>query len=153
MTELLHFEIEINESTQKVWDTMLTLETYKKWTSAFDPSSYYEGTWEKWSEIHFLWSDWNGMLSKIAECTLYKFISIKHLWMLVNGVADTTSDNVLSWIPSYENYTFTDKGSKTLLEVDLELPSTPEGKEMKEMFEWMWPNALAKLKELCEWNN
>jgi hypothetical protein len=46
--------------------------------------------------------------------------------MLINGVADTTSDNVLSWVPSYENYTFTAKGSKTFLEVDLDLPSTPE---------------------------
>ncbi|MDD2871049.1 MAG: SRPBCC domain-containing protein [Candidatus Gracilibacteria bacterium] len=152
MKEQLHFEIEIDESTQKVWDTMLTLETYKIWTSIFDPSSYYEGNWEKGSEIHFLGSDGNGMLSKIAENTLYKFISIKHLGMLVNGVVDTTSDNVLSWIPSYENYTFTEKGSKTLLEVDLELPSTPEGKEMKDMFEGMWPNALLKLKELCEGN-
>jgi hypothetical protein len=33
----------------------------------------------------------------------------------------------------------------------LDLPSTPEWKEMKEMFEWMWPNALLKLKEICEW--
>jgi uncharacterized protein YndB with AHSA1/START domain len=47
MKETLHFEIEIYAPVKKVWDIMLTPETYKKWTSAFDPSSYYEGSWNK----------------------------------------------------------------------------------------------------------
>ncbi len=49
------------------------------------------------------------------------------------------------WAPSFENYTFIAKDSKTELQVDLDIAD-----EWKDMFEDMWPKALEKLKELCE---
>jgi len=150
MKETMHFEIEIDAPVQKVWDTMLTLETYREWTSAFEPTSYYDGSWDKGSRIKFLGSDKSGMVSEIAENIPYKFISIKHLGEIQNGIEDTTSEKVRSWNPAYENYTFTDKGTKTYLEINMEMPSTPETKAMKVMFEGMWPKALLKLKEICE---
>jgi uncharacterized protein YndB with AHSA1/START domain len=150
MKEAMHFEIVINAPVQKVWDTMLTQETYKKWTAAFEPTSHYEGSWDKGSKIKFLGSGGSGMTSEIVENIPYKLISIKHLGEIRNGVEDTTSDAVKKWNPAYENYTFTEKGTGTHLAVDMEMPGTPEAKAMKEMFEGMWPNALAKLKEICE---
>jgi uncharacterized protein YndB with AHSA1/START domain len=150
MKETLHFETVINAPVQKVWDTMLQLETYKQWTAAFDPSSSYEGSWEKGSEIRFVSASGDGMLSEIAENIPQKFISIKHRGVIKNGVADTTSDEVAIWGSAFENYTFTEQGDQTTLQVDIEMESSPEAKEMKEMFAGMWPNALAKLKEMCE---
>ena len=151
MKEKMHFEIEIYAPVQKVWDTMLEKESYKEWTTAFDPTSSYEGSWEKGSKMKFV-STTNGysMISEIAENIPYKFISIKHLGEIKGGVEDTTSDKVKTWTPAYENYTFADKGMGTLLAVDMESPSTPESKAMKEMFEDMWPKALLRLKEICE---
>jgi hypothetical protein len=67
-----------------------------------------------------------------------------------NGVEDTTSPQVKTWLPAFENYTFTEKGAETHLDVDMEMPSTSEAKAMIEMFKEMWPRALVKLKELCE---
>ncbi len=150
MKETMHFEIDIHAPVQKVWDTMLAEESYKEWTSAFEPTSYYEGSWDKGSKMKFLGSGGSGMVSEIAENIPYAFVSIKHLGEIKNGVEDTTSEQVMKWLPAYENYTFTDKGTETLLAVDMEMQSTPESKAMKEMFEGMWPKALLKLKEICE---
>ncbi len=150
MKEKMHFEIVIHAPVRKVWETMLTQETYKEWTSVFEPTSHYEGSWNKGSKIKFLAADGSGMLSEIAENILYEFVSIKHLGEIKNGVEDTTSEAVKRWLPAFENYSFTEKGAETLLVVDMEMPQTAEAKAMKEMFEGMWPNALLKLKEICE---
>lgn len=150
MKETMHFEIGIHAPVQKVWDTMLAEESYKEWTSAFEPTSYYEGSWDKGSKMKFLGSGGSGMVSEIAENIPYAFVSIKHLGEIKNGVEDTTSEQVMKWLPAYENYTFTDKGTETLLAVDMDMQSTLESKAMKEMFEGMWPKALLKLKEICE---
>ena len=150
MKETMHFEIDIHAPVQKVWDTMLAEESYKEWTSAFEPTSYYEGSWDKGSKMKFLGSGGSGMVSEIAENIPYAFVSIKHLGEIKNGVEDTTSEQVMKWLPAYENYTFTDKGTETLLAVDMDMQSTLESKAMKEMFEGMWPKALLKLKEICE---
>ena len=150
MKETMHFEIVIKTPVQKVWNTMLGLETYKEWTSVFEPTSYYEGSWDKGSKIKFLGSGGSGMVSEIAENIPYEFVSIKHLGEMKNGVEDTTSEAVKKWLPAFENYTFTDKGTETLLAIDMEMESSPESQAMKEMFEGMWPKALLKLKEICE---
>jgi hypothetical protein len=70
----LQFKKEINVSAQKVYEAMLGLNdksTYQYWTSAFNPTSTYEGSWEKGSKIHFVGTDENGkkggMVSEIAE--------------------------------------------------------------------------------------
>ena len=151
MKETMHFEIEIIAPVKKVWDTMLEQETYREWTSAFEPTSCYEGFWDKGNKMLFLSStSGSGMVAEIAENILHKFVSIKHLGQIKNGIEDTTSEEIKKWAPAFENYTFTDKGAKTLLAVDMEMASSPEAKAMKEMFEGMWPKALLKLKEICE---
>jgi len=150
MKETMHFEITINAPVKKVWDMMLAQETYRQWTAAFDPTSYYEGSWEKGSKMKFLGAGGSGMISQIVENIPYKFISTEHLGEIKDGVEDTTSEAVRKWLPAFENYTFTDNGDSTLLQIDMEMGSSEESKQMKEMFEGMWPKALLILKEICE---
>lgn len=155
MKETMHFEIEIHAPIKKVWDAMLEDATYREWSESFHVGSYYKGDWSEGSKMLFLGPDETGekeggMVSRIKENRKYEFISIEHLGMVVDGVEDTTSEQVTKWLPSYENYTFTDKGTETQLEIDMEMKSTEESKMMKEMFEGMWPKALLKLKEICE---
>ena len=150
MKEKLHFEITINAPVTKVWDMMLAQETYRQWTAAFEPTSYYEGSWEKGSKMKFLGASGSGMISQIVENIPYKFISTEHLGEIKDGVEDTTSEAVKKWLPAFENYTFTDNGDSTLLQIDMEMGSSEESKQMKEMFEGMWPKALLILKEVCE---
>jgi hypothetical protein len=48
--EKKHYKIEINAPVEKVVDVMLGLSdkgTYEQWTALFNPTSTYEGSWEK----------------------------------------------------------------------------------------------------------
>lgn len=155
MKETMHFEIVIQAPVQKVWDAMLGDATYREWTESFHAGSYYKGDWSEGSKMLFLGPDETtkkegGMVSRIKENRKYEFISIEHLGVVMDGVEDTTSEQVMTWLPAFENYTFTDKGGDTHLAIDMEMPATAEAKMMKEMFEGMWPKALLKLKEICE---
>ncbi|MCU0343301.1 MAG: SRPBCC domain-containing protein [Ignavibacterium sp.] len=147
--EKLQFKIDINASNEKVWNTMLEDKTYRIWTEEFSPGSHYVGNWDEGSKILFLGPSNDGklagMVSRIKENKLHKYISIEHLGEVYDGVEDTTSDRVKIWAGALENYTFINNDGKTKLIVDMDI-----NKEFKEMFEGMWPKALQKLKELCE---
>ena len=146
----IHFSIVINAPKKKVWHTMLEDKTYREWTAAFNPGSYYKGDWNKGSKILFLGPDpqtgeESGMVSRIAENKPYEFISVEHLGIVHNGVEDTTSEDAKKWAPAFENYTFKKKDGTTEVLVDIDI----DEKEA-EMFNKMWPDALRKLKELAE---
>jgi len=144
----LHFKIEINAPKEKVWHTMLDDKTYRIWTEAFMPGSYYKGDWNKGSKILFLApgeKGEGGMVSKIKDNQKYKYISIEHLGVVNDGNEDTTSDEVKQWAGALENYTFKEKNGATEVLVDMDIND-----EFKEMFDGMWPKALQKLKEITE---
>lgn len=147
--EKLKFSTVINAPIKKVWDTMLEDKTYRIWTEEFAQGSHYVGSWNQGSKILFLGPSEDGklagMVSRIKENQLHKYISIEHLGEVYDGVEDTTSDRVKDWAGALENYTFIDKDGKTELVVDMNI-----NEEFKEMFEGVWPKALQKLKELCE---
>lgn len=141
----INFSISINAPVEKVYKTMLEQDTYREWTTAFEPTSRYEGDWTPGSKIKFLSGTGAGMYSEIAENKPNEFVSIRHLGMIADGVIDTESDAVKAWAPCFENYTFIEKGNETEVKVDLGIPE-----EWVTMFEEMWPKALLKLKEVCE---
>lgn len=147
--QTIKFSIPINAPRQKVWNTMLEDKTYRLWTKAFYPGSYYEGSWEKGMEIRFLARSENGtlggMYSRIKDAVLHQFISIEHLGMVVNGEVDTTSEQVKKWAPSFENYTFTEDRKMTTVTIEMQVED-----EYKDMFDDMWPLALKELKALSE---
>lgn len=139
----------INAPKEKVWDTMLSKDTYEQWTAAFDPSSRYEGSWEEGSEIRFLGTSEDGstmgMVSRIAKNVPHEYLSIEHIGIIKNGVVDTESDEAKSWAPAYENYTLIEKDGGTEVKIDQDVEE-----QYMEMFEEMWPKALETLKELAE---
>lgn len=145
----IHFSIQINAPREKVWHTMLDDATYREWTKAFNPGSYYEGNWETGSEIKFLGpgegGEVGGMYSRIKENRMYEFVSIEHIGMIQNGVIDTTSEMVKKWTPAFENYTLTEVDGGTKLDIDVDI-----AEEYKIEFEKMWPVALGILKEIAE---
>ncbi|MEE3244859.1 MAG: SRPBCC domain-containing protein, partial [Bacteroidota bacterium] len=59
----IQYKKEIQAPATKVYRTMLGLDnikTYENWTAAFDPSSTYEGSWDKGSKIYFVGTDQEG---------------------------------------------------------------------------------------------
>ncbi len=146
----LHFSIVINAPAAKVWSTMLDDKTYRLWTEAFSPGSYYKGDWNKGSKILFLGpgeQGESGMVSRIKENRKHEYISIEHLGMIQNGKEDTSSEETKAWAGALENYTFKEKNGATELLIDL---TGNFADEFAKMFEDMWPNALKKLKEIAE---
>lgn len=146
----LHFSIIINSPVEKVWNTMLDAETYKMWTMAFNPGSYYVGDWSEGSKILFLGPDpetgkEGGMVSRIKENRKHEYVSIEHVGVVQDGVEDTESEIAKKWTPAHENYTFTKKDEGTELSIDVDVAD-----EYKEIFEGMWSKALEVLKELAE---
>ena len=148
----LNLEIHINASQEKVWDTITDDKKYREWTSVFQPTSYFEGGWNTGDKINFVGVDEKGekggMVSEIAESRKPKYISIRHLGYMQNGVEDTTSDAVKKGAPTYEIYTIEKdgEGSKFILMQDIE-------DQYEEMFGEMWPKAIEKIKEISEREN
>jgi len=148
----VHYSVVIDAPKEKVWHAMLDDRTYREWTKAFNPTSYYKGDWKKGSKILFLGSnpetgEEGGMVSRIADHKPYEFISIEHLGIFNNGVEDTTSDEARKWAPAYENYSFKEKNGATevLVQVDID-------ESEADAFNEMWQEALQKLKEIAETN-
>jgi hypothetical protein len=145
-----HFSIQIDAPVDEVWKTMLEEATYREWTSAFSPGSYYQGNWDKGSEIRFLGPDpdgggESGMMARIKENRLHEHISIEHYGVIHNGVVDTESEEAKKWAPAYENYTFIPRNGSTEVVIDVDTAD-----EFAAEFEAMWHEALKKLKELAE---
>lgn len=148
----LQFSIEINAPASIVYNKMLGLndiKTYQLWTSEFNPTSTYEGGWQKGSEIHFIGTEQNGkkggMVSRIAENIPSKFVSIQHIGILDGERVIKEGKDVEAWSGAFENYYFEDLGGKTLLKIEMD-----SNDEFKDYFTSTWPKALAKLKEICE---
>lgn len=143
-------KIIISASKEAIWNTITDRNKYQLWTEAFTKGSYFEGGWNKGESIRFLGANkdggLDGMISEIAENDLNKFISIRHLGYIYNGVEDTTSDSIKSWAPSYENYTIREIDAKTC-EFTLEMDATDD---FYTMFLELWPKALLKIKEISE---
>jgi hypothetical protein len=148
----LQFNIEIKAAPQKVYETMLGLKdksTYENWTSAFNPTSTFEGNWDKDSKIYFVGLDENGkkggMVSKIEDHQPAKFVSILHYGFLDGENEITTGELVEKWAGGHENYSFHQNNNSTILTVEIDVIE-----EYLDYFNNTYPNALNKLKEICE---
>jgi len=148
----LQFKITINAPAEKVYTTMLGLDnksTYEQWTALFNPTSSYEGNWNKGEKMLFVGVDENGqkggMVSRIEEHIPMQFVSIQHKGLLVGGEEITEGPEVEKWANGLENYSFEETNGITNVTVDLD--STDE---FVDYMNENYPKALNKLKEICE---
>ena len=148
-TERVHFEILINANVERVYHTMIDEKGFSEWTAAFNPTSQFKGSWEKGSKILFFGEapdgSQGGMVSRIRENIPYRFIGIEHLGIIENGKEVLCGPEADIWAGAVENYTFVQQEERTLLLVD-----TDTTEQFKNYFESTWPNALQKLKQMCE---
>lgn len=148
----LQYTVNIHAPAARVYDVMLGIgskSTYEQWTALFNPTSSYEGSWDKGSKILFIGVDEKGekggMVSRIAENMPNRFVSIQHYGLVQGGKEITEGIEVDKWANGFENYTFTESNGTTAVTVDLD---TTE--EFLEYMNEKYPKALEKLKELCE---
>lgn len=148
----LQFKTEIIASAKKVYNTMLgidNIETYEQWTAEFNPTSTYEGNWDKGSKIYFVGTDENGkrggMVSEIANNVPYKFVSIRHYGILDGKNEITEGPDVEKWAGGLENYSFEEHNGVTTVTIESDVDE-----EYLDYFNTTWSKALNKLKELSE---
>ena len=148
----VQFKVSINAPANKIYDFMLGIKsksTYEQWTSLFNPTSTYEGNWNKGNKILFIGVDENGekggMVSRIAENIPNRFVSIQHYGFLKADKEITEGAEVEKWANGFENYTFEENNGTTTVTVDLD---TTE--DFLDYMNNTYPKALDKLKELCE---
>jgi|694.fasta_scaffold40230_7 hypothetical protein len=86
------------------------------------------------------------MFSVIDRSEQYKFVSIKHLGMIKNGIKDFTSELAKKWSPAFENYSLVEKEPELIeFVVDMDIED-----EYKADFEDLWSKALVRIKEISE---
>ena len=148
----VQFKTEINAPITKVYITMLGLDnkaTYEAWTDEFNPTSTFEGSWEKGSKILFIGVDENGekggMVSEIAENIPNKFVSIRSYGILKGDTEITTGEEIEKWAGGLENYTFEETDGITTVTVEVDMIDDFVG-----YFSETYPKALSKLKSILE---
>lgn len=124
--------------------------TYEQWTAMFNPTSTYEGNWEKGSKMLFVGIDEKGnkggMVSEIADNVLNQYVSIRHYGLVQANVEITSGPEAEKWATGFENYTFQENNGVTDLVIEL----IGLNEDLTVYMNDAWPKALAKLKEICE---
>jgi hypothetical protein len=148
----LQFKVSINAPVAKIYDIMLGISnksTYEQWTALFNPTSTYEGSWEKGSKMLFVGVDEKGekggMVSRIVDNIPDKFVSIQHYGLVNGGIEITEGPEVEKWANGFEDYHFDETNGTTIVTVELDT--------IEDFLSYMneaYPKALNKLKEICE---
>lgn len=148
----LKFEILINSPVNQVYDSMLGLQnksTYEKWTSAFNPTSSFEGSWQSGERIYFVGTGPDGkkggMVSEIVENIPHTFVSIKHIGILNGNEEVLDGPEVEKWAGGLENYHFEQQNGLTMVIVEVDTTA-----DFENYMEEKYPQALHQLKQLCE---
>lgn len=148
----LQFKVSIHTPATKAYNIMLGISnksTYEQWTSLFNPTSTYEGSWDKGSKILFIGVDEKGekggIVSKIAENIPNQFVSIQHYGLVQGNKEITEGPDVEKWANGYENYRFEENNGTTTVTVELD---TTE--DFLDYMNEKYPKALNRLKEICE---
>jgi hypothetical protein len=148
----LQFNVSINAPVAKIYDIMLGISnksTYEQWTALFNPTSTYEGSWEKGSKMLFVGVDEKGekggMVSKIVDNIPDKFVSIQHYGLVTGDKEITEGPEVEKWANGFEDYHFDETNGTTTVTVELD---TTE--DFLSYMNEAYPKALNKLKEICE---
>jgi len=150
--KIIQYTIHISAPASKVYDVMLGItskSTYEQWTAAFNPTSTYEGSWDKGSKMLFVGTDEKGekggMVSEIADINPNRFVSIRHYGLVQGNAEITDGPEVEKWANGFENYTFVENNGSTMVTVDLDTTD-----DFVDFMNETYPKALDTLKEICE---
>jgi uncharacterized protein YndB with AHSA1/START domain len=148
--EMLKFKIQIHAPIQKVYKNLIEKDSYLQWTKIFNPTSNYIGDWQKGSTIRFIGLDSEGqrggMISRVRENIVDKFISIQHIGLIQKDKEIFTGSEVEKWVGFLENYILVFKGKETT-ELHICIDTI---EDFKDYFLETWPKALEKIKEISE---
>lgn len=135
----MKFDIRINASREKVWNTLWNDKNYREWTSVFTPESHALSDWKEGSKILFLDGKGNGMCAIIEKKIGFAEMVFKHYAEMKDGKEHPLET------AGYESYFLIEKNNGTELRVELEAPEDYES-----YFNDIFPKALEKVKAIAE---
>jgi hypothetical protein len=142
MPQTLTYTIDLPAKRDRVWHLMLDDASYRDWTTAFHPGSYYEGEWKTGATMLFLGPEGGGMRAVIEAAEFPSYVSIAHKGEVKDGKAVDGPD----WEGAFERYRLSElPGGHTRL--DVSLSEVPEA--YVDMMNQMWPKALERLRQMC----
>ena len=141
----LKYDIKIRANAQKVWNILWDTHTYSKWTQAFSETSRMQSDWKVGGETLFQDASGDGMIATIVELEQFKKVVFKHLGILRNGIADTTSIETQEWNGTFEQYVLDEQQGITTLYAEVETSA-----EYQEMMDRGFQQGFAVVKALAE---
>lgn len=139
----MQFQVEINTSREKVWDTLWQDETFRQWAGLIDPETYMVGEMKEGNEVQFISAaNGYGVTSLVEKLMPGEFLLLRHQ-------ADTQDtgkqEREKEWTGGNESYLLTEKDGATALTVAFDVPP-----ELEEEFKISYPKALERVKVLAE---
>jgi len=148
--QALYYSIHIQAAPEEVHRIMLDREHYRDWTQPFSPTSDVRGDWSEGAEIYFISRDKEGkergMIAVIDKNIPGELTAIRHISIFGDGTEQYSGEQVDGWKHAYEIYRFKPADGGTLLTCSMEISEPEHG----QMFYSLWPQALNRLKNICE---
>ena len=137
--------IEINASTEKVWEVLIADSYNRIWFAEFSEGTFAETDWQVGSKAVFTDHSNTGIIGKIMVNEPRQALVVEYTGIVKDGTEDYESEGAQSVIGSYESYFLTDKNGSTHLAIEADM-----GPKYFDMMSNAWQRALEKIKELAE---
>ncbi|MBU4538078.1 MAG: SRPBCC domain-containing protein [Weeksellaceae bacterium] len=138
--KLLEFTKQINATPEKVWEVLFTQDGYKKWSSAMNEGTYFEGNWEEGSIMRFLDPKNNGMYNLVEKNVPNQVLKMKHLGWILDGELSPQG-----WEDSTIHYVLEPNENGTLLTAQVNSLD-----EFVDFFNTKYPQNFENIKKLSE---
>ncbi|MGA9212552.1 SRPBCC domain-containing protein [Kaistella sp.] len=138
--KLLEFKTQINASPEKVWEVLFTQDAYRKWSSAMNEGTYFEGNWEEGSVMKFLDPKNNGMYNLVEKNIANQELRMKHLGWILEGELSPQG-----WEDSTVSYFLEPNDDGTLLKTEVNSLD-----EFVDFFNTKYPKNFENIKNLSE---
>jgi hypothetical protein len=136
-------QITIKSTPAKIWNVLLSKETYLQWAKVFMEGSTYDAdnNFEKGSKVIFGDGTGNGLVAIVSINEPSHKIQFTYTGEISEGVEKSAG----SFDGASETYTLTQNGEEVLLDVE-----TSMGDEWYDSMDKAWDKAILIIKELSE---
>lgn len=138
----MQFEIEINASKEKVWETLWQDVTFRQWAGIIDPGTHMVGDLQPGKEVQFISANGYGVTSLVEKLVPGEFLLLKHHADTQDNGAQEREEE---WTGGEESYALREKNGAVTLTVAFDVPT-----ELEDYFDDNYPKALERVKKLAE---
>ena len=146
----MHFKkikkhIDIEASSEKVWEVLVTPASYEIWAVGFSKRSLVKTDWQEGSSVVFTDSMNSGLFGIIERNINSEFLSITYKGVVENGVQDELGEKAQRVKNARDSYSLSSKDAGTRLKIESDVEEKYFNIKTKS-----WDKALNIIKDLSE---